>query len=264
LAVTTIITRMRLSSIAALLLCVGAVAYAQAQAAHPVFEVASVRPSQHEVGPDYNNQITVSSTGLVGRNVTLKRLIAEAWHSNRNLVIGPAWLDSREFDVEARLPEAAAADQIPLMLRNLLADRFALKAHSETRQIRAYELKVADGGPKIHPIQPGEAAPAGPGLHFRGDMRQFADLLAIQLSMPAPSSASVPVIASASPAPVLDKTGLGGIYEFTIDQRPEIGTDGFSFWKRVLEDQMGLRLESTKTDVEFVVVDDAAKIPTAN
>jgi uncharacterized protein (TIGR03435 family) len=255
---------MRLSLIAVLLANLSAIPFAHAQPAQSTFEVASVRPSDHEVGPDYNNRITYDSTGFTGRNVTLKRLIAEAWHTNRNLVIGPAWLDSKEFDIEARLPDGATADQIPLMLRNLLNDRFSLKAHTEIRQIRAYELTVAKGGPKIHPTQPGQAPPAGSGLHFRGDMRQFADLLAVQLSMPAPTSASVPVIANASPAPVLDKTGLEGVYDFSVDLRPEIGTDGFSFWKQVLEDQLGLQIESSKADVEFVVVDDAAKMPSAN
>jgi uncharacterized protein (TIGR03435 family) len=82
--------------------------------------------------------------------------------------------------------------------------------------------------------------------------------------MPAPTSASVPVIASESPTPVLDKTGLEGIYDFSIDLQPEIGTDGFTFWKRVLEDQLGLKIDSSKADLDFVVVDDALKIPTTN
>jgi uncharacterized protein (TIGR03435 family) len=257
-------TRMRLSLITLLLFPLSVIAYAQTQSAQPSFEIASVRPSQHEVGPDYNNQITYSSTGFTGRNVTLKRLVAEAWRTNRNAIIGPAWLDRNEYDIEARLPDGAASDQIPLMLRNLLFERFSLKAHSETRQMRAYEITVAPGGPKIRPVQPGVATAAGPGLHFHGGMQQFADLLAVQISIPAPTSASVPVIANASPAPVLDKTGLAGVYDFTVDLRPEIGTDGFTFWKRVLDDQLGLNIESAKAAVDFVVVDAAAKIPTAN
>jgi len=68
-------------------------AYGQAQ---PSFEVASVRPSQHEVGPDYNNQITYSGDRFTGKNVTLKRLIAEAWHCQMNQVTGPAWIDHNE------------------------------------------------------------------------------------------------------------------------------------------------------------------------
>jgi uncharacterized protein (TIGR03435 family) len=137
-------------------------------------------------------------------------------------------------------------------------------ARGETRATRVYELTVAPGGPRIHPIQPGEAAAAGPGLHFHGDMRQFASLLAVQISMPAPTSASVPVIASESPTPVLDRTGLEGIYDFSVDLQPEIGADGFTFWKRVLEDQLGLKIDSSKANLEFVVVDDALKIPTEN
>lgn len=255
---------MRLPLITALLVYPGAFAPAQTPSAQPSFEVASVRPSQHEVGPDYDNQITRSSARFTGRNVTLRRLVAEAWQCRRDQVVGPAWLDHNEYDVEARLPDGATPEQIPLMLRGLLSDRFQLKAHNETRPTRVYELTVAPGGPRIHPIQAGEAAPAGPGLHFHGDMRQFAGLLAVQISVPAPTSASVPVIASESPTPVVDKTGLDGIYDFSIDLQPEIGTDGFTFWKRVLEDQLGLKIDSSKADLEFVVVDDALKIPTAN
>jgi len=248
----------------AFLVDLGAFALAQTQSAQVSFEVASIRPSQHQVGPDYNNEITRSSTSFTGRNVTLRRLVAEAWSCQRDQVMGPPWLDRNEFDIEARLPEGATSEQVPYMLRSLLSERFHLRAHNETRPTRVYELTVAAGGPRIHPNQPGETAAAGPGLHFHGDMRQFAELLAVQISMPAPTSASVPVIASESPTPVLDKTGLAGIYDFSIDLQPEIGTDGFTFWKRVLEDQLGLKIDSSKTDLDFVVVDDALKIPTAN
>ena len=255
---------MRLQLITAFLVNLGAFALAQTPSPQASFEVASVRPSQHEVGPDYNNQIARSSTSFTARNATLRRLVAEAWYCRRDQVVGPTWLDHNEYDVEARLPDDAAREQVPLMLRALLSDRFHLRAHSETRPTRVYELTVAAGGPRIHPIQASEAATAGSGLHFHGDMRQFAELLAVQISMPAPTSASVPVIASESPTPVLDKTGLEGIYDFSIDLQPEIGTDGFTFWKRVLEDQLGLKIDSAKADLDFVVVDDALKIPTTN
>jgi uncharacterized protein (TIGR03435 family) len=255
---------MRLPLIAAFLANLGALALAQTQSTQPSFEVASIRPSYHRVGPDYNNQITHSSTSYTGRNVTLRRLVAEAWQCSRDQVVGPPWLDHNEYDVEARLPDGTTSEQVPLMLRGLLIDRFHLKAHRETRPTRVYELTVATGGPRVHPIRPGEAATAGPGLHFHGDMRQFAGLLAVQISMPAPTSASVPVIASESPTPVLDKTGLEGIYDFSVDLRPEIGADGFTFWKRVLEDQLGLKIDSSKADLEFVVVDDSLKMPTEN
>lgn len=233
--------------------------------AEPSFEVASVRPSQREVGPDYNNQITYSPGRFMGHNVTLKLLVAEAWHCQIDQVVGPPWIDRNEYDVEARVPDGASHEQIALMLRSLLFDRFHLKQHSETRQMRVYDLTVAKGGPKIQPVQPGAAPAPGAGIHFRGDMREFADLLAVQFSIPAAASPSEPVRAGGTLIPVLDKTGLQGIYEFNVNAGPpELGTDAFTGWKRILEEQLGLRIESRKGDVPVVVVDDAAKVPTAN
>lgn len=258
------LNRMRLPSPLALIALLNIVASAYPQSRQPAFEVASVRPSQHQGGPDYNNQIIYASTVFTGRNVTLRRLVAEAWRCQRNQVIGPPWLDRDEYDIFARLPDGATIEQIPLMLSGLLSDRFHLRAHAITRQTRVYELTVAQGGPRIHPLQPGETTVAGPGFHFQGDMRQFAEYLAAQISIPAPTSPSVPAIASGEQVPVMDKTGLQGVYQFNVDLRPELGADGFTAWRRVLQDQLGLKIESVKADVEFVIVDDAAKIPTPN
>lgn len=257
--------RMRLLVIAAALLPLASISSGWAQVTPPSFEVASVRPSQHEVGPDYNNQIAYSGDGFTGKNVTLKRLIAEAWHCQMNQISGPAWLNRNEYDIEAREPAGADHQQIALMLRGLLADRFHLKQHSETREMRVYELTVGKGGPKIQPAKPGTAeSPTGPGFHFHGDMRQFADLLAIQFSIPAAPDPTKPVRAGGTMIPVLDKTGLQGIYDFTADIRPDPSADAFTAWKRVLEDQLGLDIESRKAPVSIVVVDDATQAPTAN
>lgn len=240
------------------------IVFAHAQPTLPSFEVASVRPSQREVGPDYNNQIAYSPAGFTGRNVTLKRLIAEAWRCQLDQVLGPPWLDHNEYDIAARVPEGTRNDQIPLMIRSLLSNRFHLKEHRDTRQMRVYELTIGQGGPRIYPIQPGSPKTPGSGFHFRGDMRRFADLLAVQFSIPAAESPNVPARAGGPQMPVLDKTGLQGTYEFSVDLRPELGTDTFTAWKRALEEQLGLKIESRKGDVAVVVVDDAAKVPSEN
>ena len=240
------------------------VAFGQASASAATFDVASVRPSQHQVGPDYNNQFAYTPTGISVQNVTLKRLIAEAYHLQLNQVSGPAWIDQNEYDIEARTAEPATREQMARMLRTVLADRFNLKQHSEPREMRVYDLVVADSGPKIHPIDDGETAAANVGSHFHGDMRKFADFLAVMFTMPAASSPSEPVIAGGPQIPVLDKTGLTGIYDFSVDMRPELGTDGFTSWQRVLKDQLGLRIESRKENVAVMIVDEATKIPNAN
>jgi uncharacterized protein (TIGR03435 family) len=240
------------------------VAFGQASTTAPAFDVASVKPSQHLVGPDFNNQISYSPTGITARNVTLQRLIAEAYQLQLNQVLGPSWLDKNEYDIGARSAAAGTREQHALMLRSLVAERFKLTEHREMREMRVYELVIGKTGPKIRPISDGETPKAGGGFHFQGDLRQFADLLAVQLSIPAPENPAEPARASASPISVLDKTGLPGIFDFYVDIHPELGTDMFTSWQRALEDQLGLRIESRKGNVTVLVVDEAARIPTEN
>ena len=244
--------------------CFAAGAVSQTQSAPPSFEVASVRSSAREVGPDYNNKINQSPGEFSARNATLQRLIAEAWQCQLKQVIGPPWLDRNEYDIQARLPEGTDTSHEPAMLRGLLADRFGLKTHKETRHQQAYVLMVADGGPKIHPAREGDPVHSGQGMSFRGTMREFADLLAVQFSMPAPADPRTPVKAGGPARLVLDNTGLQGIYDFSVDVRPEMGTDAFTQWKRVLAEQFGLKIESRQAEVPVVVVDEADKTPTEN
>jgi uncharacterized protein (TIGR03435 family) len=237
------------------------------EASATAFDVVSVKPCQHEAGPDYNNQLTYSPTQFTAKNATLKRLIADGYGLQLNQISGPNWLDQNEFDIDARVTEASSKEQIAGMLRSLLGERFNLVEHSEMREMRVYALIVANTGLKIKPISEGDSVAPHAGFHFRGDMRQFADLLALQFSMPAaenPSEPSRASLASGSQIPVIDKTGLTGIYDINVDMHPELGTDMFTSWQRALQDQLGLRIESRKENVEVLVVDSAARIPTAN
>ena len=230
----------------------------------PSFEIASVKPGQRQVGADYNNQLTVSRTGIAARNATLRHLVAEAYRVQVRQVVGPGWLDQNEYDIQARTGGPVDRDRLDLMLRTLLAERFQLKQHGETREMRAYELVVDKAGPKIHPVGSGETANAAPGFHFHGDMRRFADFLAVQFSIPMLDDPNQPGRAGGQMIPVLDKTGLPGTYDFTAEARPESGTDSFSLWQRTLREQLGLRIESRRGPVEIIVVDDASRVPTEN
>ena len=243
------------------LLSLIAIVFGHAQQAQTAFEVASVRPSDHEAGPDYNNKIVYSKGEFSARNATLRRLIAEAWQCQMRQVSGPAWLDRNEYDVTARLGGGAGEDQAPAMLRRLLAERFGLKAHEATRAMRVYVLAVGNSGARL---KQGDSSKPGAGLPFHGTMRDFADLLAVQFSIPAPENPSTPVKAGGPSMPVLDRTNLPGVYDFNVDVRPEPGTDVFTAWKRVLEDQLGLRVESRQAEVPIVVVDEANKMPSEN
>ncbi len=242
-------------------------ALGQSSTTPPAFDVASVRPSQHNVGPDYNNQLTYTPSGINARNVTIKRLLAEAYQLQMDQVLGPNWIDQNEYDLEAKTTAPATKEQMALMLRSLITERFHVQQHTEMREMRVYALVVDKSGSKIHPINGSEGrepANAASGFHFRGDLRQFADLLAFQLSIPATNDPSSPVRASTSRIPVLDKTGMPGIFDFSVDIRPELGTDMFASWQRALHDQLGLKIESRKENVPILVVDQALKIPTEN
>ena len=116
-------------------------------------------------------------------------------------------------------------------------------------------------GPKI---QSGEASKNAQGMRFHGDMRQLADILATQLSIPVSDDPTQPGRASGTPVPVLDKTRLSGIYDFALNIKPEPGSDMFTLWQRVLRDELGLRLESRRSEVEVLVIDSADQTPTAN
>lgn len=223
-----------------------------------------MKPSPSIVGPDANNEFAFTSTGITGRNVTLRRLAAEAFHLQLNQVLGPKWLDENEYDVQGISDRPSTPELLARMLFRLLAQRFKLAQHPETRELRAYELVIDKGGPKVQPAKNGEPPAAGPGFRFHGNMRQFADLLAVQLSILIPDDPSRPGIASGPPDPVLDMTGLPGIFDFMVDIRLEAGTDGFVTWQRTLQEKMGLRLTSRKRAVDVIVIDSAEKIPTAN
>jgi uncharacterized protein (TIGR03435 family) len=240
------------------------VAFAQAPTTAVAFDVASVRPCQHLVGPDYNNQITYSPSGIIARNVTIKRLLAEAYDLQLNQVFGPAWLGQSEYDVDAKAAGVVTREQISQMLQSLIADRFKLTQHSEMREMRAYELKVGKSGPKIRPVSGEKTVSAPSGFHFHGGMREFADLLSVQLTIPAANNPAEPVRASPSQIPVLDETGLQGIFDISVDIHPEFGTDMFALWQRALEDQLGLKIESRKGNVPVLVVDEASRVPTEN
>jgi len=234
-----------------------------------VFDVASIKPSLRQAGRDANNQISISPSGFTGRNTTLKRLIVQAYGLQPYQVAGgPNWLDGAEYDVDAKADGPLTKERLAAMLRTLLAERFHLAVHHDVRELRVYELTADKGGPKIHPVQDSDAAAAKSGTagprHFRGDLQQFANLLSIQLSIPVMDDPGRPSIASGPPVPVIDKTGLQGIFDLNVEIRLEAGVDMYTLWQRVLQEQLGLRLESRKDKVDVLVVDGAERVPTAN
>jgi uncharacterized protein (TIGR03435 family) len=155
------------------------------------------------------------------------------------------------------------------MLQALLTDRFKLALHRETKELSVYALNVVKGGAKIHEVKAdGKSRTGGGRGHLIGQkisMPQLADLLTL---------AGQPELGR----PVIDKTGLKGVFDISLNWTPEnplaagrndpdaratenvIGPDIF----RALQQQLGLRLESQKGPVEFLVIDRAERVPMKN
>jgi len=236
------------------------VAFACPSFGQQAFDVASVKPSQQLVGKDYNNRISIGDAGVRGRNVTLKRLIQEGYSvAPYQVSAGPRWLDSDEYELEAKSDRPATKEELRSMLRSLLTDRFRLVFHRETKEMRVYELVVDQNGPRI---RPSTSAEAGPGFH--GTLQEFANLLSVQLTIPTIEDPTKPAIARGAPAPVIDRTGLSGVYDIRAEVRPEIGADMVTLWQRVLQEQLGLKLENRRSNVEVLVVDTAERTPIPN
>jgi uncharacterized protein (TIGR03435 family) len=139
----------------------------------PVFETASIKPhaSGRTTSPSIQHGI------LAGTNVTLKHLLQLAYEVQDPQISGPSWIETEGYDVVGKAESSASDTQVRLMLQQLLADRFQLKSHLETKELVVYWLTVAEGGPKLRDPKEEEAfnAAAAGKSPFQG--RPFCNLL---------------------------------------------------------------------------------------
>jgi uncharacterized protein (TIGR03435 family) len=199
---------------------------------------------------------------FIARNATLKRLIFEAWQIPwAQIAGGPAWLNSDEYDIDAKAETPANPAQLRLMLRALLTERFRLKVRSESQERRVYVLMQAKDGARLSRSSP----PTEPHVwRFHGDLAAFSKVLAIQLTIPLLDDPTMPSHASGTPTPVIDKTGLEGAYDIVLNIKPDQSNDPLTIWQRALQEQAGLRLESQRAPVEMLFIEHAEKAAAAN
>jgi uncharacterized protein (TIGR03435 family) len=246
---------------------------AQSPAPRPsfdAFEVATIKP----VAPDPKSARYILMRGtdtFVEKDYNLKLLIAAAYDLNpREIVGGPSWVESDRFDIVARTPGTVRPthEEQMRMLRNLLADRFKLTFHRQTKEFSIYELQVDKGGPKLKPsAEPADAAPA-----------LISTVYPDHIAMPARNAAMSDFVSILQRAvldrPVVDKTGLAGRYDFDLVWAPDASQFGGEvavapsnassppFFTAVRE-QIGLRLVATRGPAEALVID-SASLPSPN
>jgi len=239
----------------------------------PAFDVISIRPNNNSTqmnGGNFSRRVGVRTTpdGFSASSLDLKSLIAIAYGVKPDQVSGgPGWIDSNRYDIEAKVvaangatPQPLTREQSNLMLRSLLADRFKLAVHNETKEAPIYELIVAKNGPKLQPAKPDQPFRMTVGGSGKATMEvdQISALI-YQLSLQVGR-------------PVVDKTGLTGKYDIKLewarDTGPSVGTanadnaSGPSIFTAVQE-QLGLKLQPAKAPVDVIVIDQVEQ-PTAN
>ncbi|HEY7338147.1 MAG TPA: TIGR03435 family protein [Bryobacteraceae bacterium] len=225
------------------------------------FEVASIRASQFQSADGESNgseSIETSPAGLTMRNVTLRTCIGWAYRVQDFQIAGDLGVD--RFDIAAKAPAPATVPALRAMLGALLAERFKLAFHREGKDLSALDLVVARGGPKPN-LRSSQVEAPGILRPSRGAMvAQHASMQEFIGSLSGPLR-----------TPVIDKTGLTGRYDFTVDlssyfaeTKPDEQPDLLSVMSSGLRDQLGLALERRKEPVEVLVVDHADKKPSEN
>jgi uncharacterized protein (TIGR03435 family) len=246
-------------------------AWAQLPAgAKPEFEVATVKPTDADTGPF--GMFTYPGGRLTITQQSLKVIIQEAYGVSPFQVSGgPKWLDEDRYDIVAKPPSSAESSkfnpptiktpptkEMLLMLQALLADRFQLKFHRETKDGPAYALVVAAKGPKLTPTKNPDA------FRYVGGGVTTNPQLPLYFSA---ENASMEMLASRLSdrfgRPVLDQTGLKGDFDFKFDyerDEPQPGTpNNFRTLVSAIQDHLGLRLVQTRAPVEILVIDHAEK-----
>ncbi len=225
------------------------------------FDVATIKPTPEDWrGGRYFRMVGPGQ--WVATNYTPRVLIAAAYGvTPRAVEGGPSWLDSDHFDTVATTPSATQppVDQQLAMLKTLLADRFALKFHMEQKELPAYVLSIAKGGPKLkESTQPPDGQPDIVNRVYPG-----------WIGLPA-RNAAIPQFAAmlqrtVFDRTVVDKTGLAGRYDFDLEWTPDESQFGGQFsgspestkpgFFSALQEQLGLKLEATRALVSVLAID---------
>lgn len=229
-------------------------------AQQPAFAVASIHPSAGEVKFEHDGNTEATPGTLRMQDVSVETCIKWAYGVQESQIAGPAWIDSDKFDITAKADGPATDDEMKRMMQALLADRFKLRFHHQEKELKAFVLTIAKGGAKVTPAAAPDAKPyrqnsANGSVVKSMTIQQFGDFISQPLHMP-----------------VVDQTGLTGKYDFVLDftsylpdahnmdvNRP----DSTSILMAALEGELGIKMETRKTQVDVMIIDHVEK-PSAN
>jgi uncharacterized protein (TIGR03435 family) len=260
-----------------------------------VFEIASVKPS-HSRSVNEGGQkgssggatptFEVDRLTFRARSVTLFTLIVEAYGLKfcRPLAEtcpmvsgGPAWIAKDRFDIDAKGATGSIAydtsqlrngdaPQLQEKIRNLLAERFALKAHLEKRQLPVFAFTVAQGGIRMKPAKPGESA----SLKFKQVNPSIGPPVTDVVAVNSTVQELADLYSKFMDHPVIDMAGLSGRFDFTVEYEADTTDSPGPFAAvtaptlfQAFEKQAGLKLRTARGPVDVLIIDQASR-PSAN
>jgi uncharacterized protein (TIGR03435 family) len=232
------------------------------------FEAADVHVSPKVRAP------SMAAGGLRGtrylvRQATLVDLISLAYDIDNDKILGgPSWLDIKRFDVSARALAGSNPEQAKLMLQTLLAQRFSLKVHKDSKELPGFVLSAGSGKTKMKPAADAAAPPNCQGQPQTPSPDTVPQQVVDCRSMSVDDLARIIVNMANASGKALDKTGLEGKWDFTIKWTPpgllaRAGADGISIFDAV-DKQLGLKLERGKVPQPVIFVDSVNEAPTPN
>ncbi len=263
------------------------------------FEVASIRVAVTPArGPAIcltpctpGERLTIQGARVDIRYMPIIDLITRAYRVKPFQVTGPAWIRTGRFDIAAKIPVGVSADRLPEMLQSLLADRFRLAIHRETKELPVYALLVGKNGIRLQPAAPDAAnqLQAGPKAMSmftpEGDAHLENGHISISSGVLGPVRSSpggkwemlgitmpglAELLSAAEDHPVIDETHLAGAYRLSYEISMKEGAENEQGSERVLAsltdglDKGGLRLERRNARIETIVVDHVERTPTEN
>ena len=226
------------------------------QAPRLTFEVASIKPKP---GPVTGGSVRLLANGRYERiSATTSNLLDLAYPTTRGDILGaPDWIFTDRYDVLASAGREATLAEIRLMMRSLLEDRFKVRAHVESQEQPVWHMIVAraDGrlGPELKPFSHVCGAAGSPACGVSASREAVR-------GVGVPVSRIASFLRSSGGRPIFDRTGLAGNFEFKLVYRPETGRPPDPSDERpdvftALREQLGLRLESARGQVEVLIVE---------
>lgn len=215
----------------------------------------------------------------------MQALLEDAFGVRKHQLSGPPWLNQSRFDVLAKVPPGATREQVRAMLQKLLADRFGLTFHHESREVPVYALVVAKGGVKMKtssdspPPVPERFPQLKQGQESGMAVGMSRDFVIRYTARKQTLASLAGILYNSMDRPVLDATELTGTYDFTLeylaervsrasgapsDSQPDPDTAPAPSVYTALQSQLGLRLDSRKVPFDMIVIDELRKSPTEN